>query len=422
MLERPSATQKMRAPDPPSSRPTVSVIVPFAGTYAEAREMLEHVRSLTLRAGDEIVVVDNQPGGAVPPSGDSRVQVVRDATEPSSYYARNIGVESTRGQWLLFIDSDCRPNKDLIDGYFEREIPDGYGILAGGVLSAPEQKSLAASYARSRGHVNERFHIKSGEGMAAGPTANLLVRRKAWDDVGGFHEGVRSGADVEFCFRVQKAGWKLGHRPEAAVEHRHPDSVRQMLRKARRYGAGRLWVERRFPGESPPQPLARPLGRCAAGVIVWTIALQPRRALYKLIDAGWIASLAAGWWWSDNRSRGSVAQSQTALLVGEFPFADGSRPDQGTRVEARSRPLMADREASRRIVPAFREDDPPLERLLALAWLWTRHPLRAARVARIRRRAEPLVALGPAIRRTAEGRIATYRGGPGYEAIARILD
>lgn len=384
--------------------------------------MLEHAASLTLRTGDEIVIVDNQEGGAVPDPGDDRIRVVSDATEPSSYYARNIGVENSGGRWLLFIDSDCRPSSDLIDRYFRRTIPDGFGILGGGVVSAPEQTSLAASYARSRGHVNERFHIESGERMAAGPTANLLVRRRAWDEVGGFQEGVRSGADVEFCFRVQKRGWKLGHRPEAAVEHRHPDSVRRMLRKARRYGAGRLWVERRFPGESPPQPLARPLGRCAAGAIIWTIALQPRRALYKLIDAAWIASLAGGWWWGDNRSRGSAARSQTALIVSEPPPAGDSPSDGGTTVEARSRPAVPDREAFRRNAPTFREDDSPLERVWSLAWLSMRHPLRVARLARLRRRPEPLVALAPAIRRTAKSGTVSHRGGQGYEAIARILD
>ncbi len=47
----------------------------------------------------------------------------------------------------------------------------------------------------------------------------MLVRRDVWEWLGGFHEGVRSGADVEFCWRVQDADWSLEHRPEARVEH-----------------------------------------------------------------------------------------------------------------------------------------------------------------------------------------------------------
>ena len=384
--------------------------------------MVEDLHALELREGDEIVVVDNQPGGAVSEQGKGPIRVVRDASEASSYYARNVGAENSQAQWILFLDSDCRPARGLIGAYFERSIPERCGIVAGGVRSAPGQTSLAASYARSRGHVNERFHVESGMRMAAGPTANLLVRREAWEGVGGFHEGVRSGADVEFCFRAQLAGWELEHRPGAMTEHRHPDSVRRMFRKARRYGAGRLWVERRFPGESPRQKLAGPLGRCAAGVVVWTLALQPRRALYKLLDAGWIASLAAGWWWGDNRSRGSRADFELALLAGEFPAFGGSHPDVATRVEARSRPPKPDREASRRMAPAYREDDPPLERALALFWLVTRRPVRALRVGLVRVRAEPLLALAPTIRRlTRDGHVVRLSGGPGYEATARIL-
>ena len=41
---------------------------------------------------------------------------------------------------------------------------------------------------------------------AAAATGNLLVRRAAFDELGGFAEGIRSAGDVDFCWRMQRGG------------------------------------------------------------------------------------------------------------------------------------------------------------------------------------------------------------------------
>src|SRR5688572_16509156 len=128
-------------------RPPVSTVVPFAGSTEEAEELLAGLARLRLNhPDDELLVVDNQPGGAVPPGGPARV--VADATEASSYFARNRGVEEAGNDWVLFCDADCRPPADLVDRLFAEPIPDTCGIVAGGVVSAPGQPELAARYAR----------------------------------------------------------------------------------------------------------------------------------------------------------------------------------------------------------------------------------------------------------------------------------
>jgi len=37
----------------------------------------------------------------------------------------------------------------------------------------------------------------------------VLVRASLWRELGGFLEGVRVAEDVDFCWRVEQAGWQI---------------------------------------------------------------------------------------------------------------------------------------------------------------------------------------------------------------------
>ena len=56
-----------------------------------------------------------------------------------------------------------------------------------------------------------------------GPTANLGMRREAFDAIGGFDAGYRHiGEDVDLCLRAGAAGYPLTRCPDAIVEHPPP--------------------------------------------------------------------------------------------------------------------------------------------------------------------------------------------------------
>jgi GT2 family glycosyltransferase len=299
----------------PAPRPAVTVIVPFAGSPRHAAETLRAMQRLELGPDDRVVLADNNAAaggagdgagtfsGVVLPAGHS---VVPAPDQRSSYYARNVAAAGSETEWLLFCDSDCVPGADLIERYLGTPIDAGVGIVAGGVVPLAESEgpgSAATRWARSRGAIDERFHLDTGP-RPAGVTANLLVRRAAWSGVGGFREGIRSGGDVEFCWRVQEAGWGFDHRPRAVVAHRDRDDVAGMLAKARRHGAGRAWVNRIFPGALPRPPLARPLLRGPLVASWWLLRGDRERAALKLLDIRWALALLAGYWLDDNRAPG----------------------------------------------------------------------------------------------------------------------
>jgi GT2 family glycosyltransferase len=274
-------------------RPTVSVICPFAGNAAAGRAALEALGQLRLGPGDEVLVADNTAEGvlaaAPAPPG---IEVVVTRAKHQAYTARNEAAVRASGEWLLFTDADCRPGHDLLDRYFEPPPGERCGALAGEVVAAAG-RGLVAGYGAARALLGQAAFLSHPYRPMA-VTANLLVRRAAFEAIGGFAEGIRSGGDADLCWRLQEAGWELGHRPAAVVAHAHRDTLGGLLRQVARDSAGNAWLEARHPGSRVPVRPLRGLGRAAAGSLWFAATLRPHRAAYKVIDGCVIAAQAAG--------------------------------------------------------------------------------------------------------------------------------
>src|SRR5207302_5268698 len=80
---------------------------------------------------------------------------------------------------------------------------------------------------------------------------NAAVRREAFEQVGGFTEGIRSGGDADLCFRLRVAGWKFDAREQAGVLHDNRATTRAFLRQKTRHGSGAGWLNKRYPGSFP---------------------------------------------------------------------------------------------------------------------------------------------------------------------------
>lgn len=236
-------------------RPTVSVIVPFAGTDAELQACREAMAALELEPADELLIADNRPGARDAPP------VLAAPGPPSSYFARQRAAARARGEWLVFVDADTVPAPDLLDRYFDPPPAASTAVLAGGIDDWTDQDTRVARHVERRRKLDQATTLSHRRPY--GQTANLAVRRDAFAAVGGWPDPVRSGGDADLCWRLTEAGYGLEARPQARVRHRNRATLRALLAQLHRHGAGMQWLERRYPGSFPPPTPRALLARLA---------------------------------------------------------------------------------------------------------------------------------------------------------------
>ncbi len=419
------------------TRPSVTVVMPFAGNRAEADAALGALRALHTGPGDELILADNA-GVAALAEG---VTVVEATGEQSPSHARNAGAQRARGDWILFLDADCRAPADLLDRFFAQDVPDDVGAVAGAVVpaagSGSRPQGLAVRYGAAKSFLDQEAHL-AHPFMPRAVAANLLVRRAAFEAIGGFYEGVRAAEDTDFSWRLQRAGWRLEGRRDAEVEHRYRTTVRDLRRQWRGYAAGRAWLGRRYDGFAPQSALARAAGRVLHRRSGPTAPARPTpqvpggapavgpldRGRFLALDAVLGLEELAGFALSNRPRREGRAPARVVLVADRFPAPDDPLADfaltlAGARVEAAARPEALGRRAAQGLTIDYREDDGAGARLLALARLLVCHPLRCGRDLVGRRAGAPtLAALAPAVVRLARDGDARVHPLGGEEARA----
>ena len=245
-----------------SARPPVSVVVPFAGSRDDAHTVIAMLRALTTQPGDELILADNSgtapalPHQPQAPGDPSGVRVVRAAGEASASHARNVGAAAAHNDWLLFLDSDVRPPSDLLEQFFSDPIDPRVGAVTGDIAGIPNTRTLAARYGTARNFLGQRSHVNNPFRPRAS-SANLLVRRAAFQQIGGYTEGIWAAEDTDFTWRLQEAGWTLAFNEHAVVRHEYRQTLRALGRQWRGYAAGARWLSQRYPDFKPDPGLNR---------------------------------------------------------------------------------------------------------------------------------------------------------------------
>jgi cellulose synthase/poly-beta-1,6-N-acetylglucosamine synthase-like glycosyltransferase len=163
------------------------------------------------------------------------------AETPGSYAARNAGVTEAIGQYIFFIDADCRPHVSwLTEGLaaFDKD-PDCHRI-AGAVIVEPESGVWNGwSLYDSVFNLCQENYVRKGFAV----TANLAVRRELFEKVGLFLEASFSGEDKEWSRRASAAGVPLIYLGSMSVQHPARATFIECAQKRRRLAGARFVVK-----------------------------------------------------------------------------------------------------------------------------------------------------------------------------------
>jgi GT2 family glycosyltransferase len=224
----------------------ISVVVAVLDGLPWLDEQLAALAAQDCISDWEVVVADNGSTDASPATARSWVsrceafRLVDASARRGPAAARNIGVESARGDLLAFCDADdlvqpgwleamagALADADVVAGAFE------LGSLNGGGLGIP-----SPAVTRQIGH------------LPAGLAANLGVVRRAFEAVGGFDENLRVGEDIDLCWRLQLAGFKFAAVQDAVVAKRERATGSENFRQGITHGRSvpRLYRKHRDAG------------------------------------------------------------------------------------------------------------------------------------------------------------------------------
>ncbi|ACB93794.1 glycosyltransferase [Beijerinckia indica] len=159
-----------------------------------------------------------------------------------SYAARNKGIHTSRGEFLLFTDADCVPHPDWIKNIIQGFENPNVGAVAGTILPYPGTTLLEefAAHAGILSHVHSLNHAY----MPFAQTANVAFRRDVFRKTGLFRSGLRTGGDADLNWRMQKTtGYKLIHQENAVILHRHRRSFRDLYEQFERYGRAAVYLD-----------------------------------------------------------------------------------------------------------------------------------------------------------------------------------
>lgn len=235
----------------------LSVIMPAFNAASTIGAQLDALQEQQWDSSWEVVVADN---GSTDTTAvivsqraaiDSRVRLVDAGDQRGAAHARNVAVAVAHGTSIAFCDADDVVGDNWVAsmGTALRETPFVTGPQEYTVLNEP---GLHAVYG-----ARPALELQLFAGVFPfGPTANLGIRRKAFDRLGGFDTSIAVYEDLEFCLRAWLNGVDLQFVPDIVVHYRYRSTLRGLWNQAITYGAAGPEIARRLADagrQTPPR-------------------------------------------------------------------------------------------------------------------------------------------------------------------------
>jgi GT2 family glycosyltransferase/exo-beta-1,3-glucanase (GH17 family) len=163
-----------------------------------------------------------------------RVRYIHQSNHGLSH-ARNTGAAAAKGEVFAYTDSDCMADVDWLYYLIATLVSGDYAGVGGPNVTPPAQNWIQACVAAAPGGPS---HVLLTDTVAEHiPGCNMAFHRWAFESMGGFDpEHRKAGDDVDFCWRLQQAGFVIAFSPTAIVWHHRRFTLRAFLKQQQGYG------------------------------------------------------------------------------------------------------------------------------------------------------------------------------------------
>ncbi len=236
----------------PSHR-DVTVVIPVRDNTSGLLRLVGTLR------GMRVVVVDD---GSTTPVQQSDfadmhcdIQVLRHFRSKGPAAARNTGLAACTTDFVAFLDSDVVPRRGWLEALLGHFCDPAVALVAPRIVGLRQADNLVARYEAVRSSLD--LGLREAPVVPYGtvsyvPSAAIICRRAVIKDLGGFDETLKTGEDVDLCWRFIEAGARLRYEPIALVAHDHRTQLREWFARKAFYGESAAPLSIRHPGKTAP--------------------------------------------------------------------------------------------------------------------------------------------------------------------------
>ncbi len=231
----------------------ISVVIPVLNGCPWLESQLAALSTQRCEEPWEVVVADNGSTDGTRQlvdrwtALDPRIRLVDASVRRGPAAARNIGAADAAGDLLAFCDADDEVQPGWLSacvvGLAKAEVV--AGVIDMGLLNGQTPRPLQPAASEQMGF------------LPAGLGANLAVRRRDFEALGGFSEDLLVGEDIDLCWRFQLGGRRFAMLDAAIVAKRQKQTLSEVFRRSVSYGRSGALLYKRYRDHGAHRQLRR---------------------------------------------------------------------------------------------------------------------------------------------------------------------
>ena len=220
----------------------VSIVIPTYNGSKKIVKLLEGLEQQTFTDFETIIIIDGSQDDTyeILQSKKYKLQSLRieNQSNKGRAGARNSGAALTTGDILLFVDDDIIPVKEFVQLHAKAQ--EQHDIVVGFLepYDTAKKKEVFAYSDYNNLKWNTNIQEKNKD-MFYITANNFSIKKKIFDEVGGFDGRLRDAEDFDLAIRLKERRHEIAYEPRAIGYHMLPSSFAETMKRAGEYGRAR---------------------------------------------------------------------------------------------------------------------------------------------------------------------------------------